>query len=102
MMNRSEFMFRLAQLLADLSQSERSEALQYYQDYFDDAGPENEQRIIAVALALLRLLRLQLKRDFPRRTVPEVNFPSQALADMVNKILMRRGAIAVRRQSLSR
>lgn len=47
MMNRSEFMFRLAQLLADLSQSERSEALQYYQDYFDDAGPENEQRIIA-------------------------------------------------------
>lgn len=47
MMNRSEFMFRLAQLLADLSQAERSEALQYYQDYFDDAGPENEQQIIA-------------------------------------------------------
>lgn len=46
MMNRSEFMFRLAQLLADLSQAERSEALQYYQDYFDDAGPENEQQII--------------------------------------------------------
>lgn len=46
MMNRSEFMFRLAQLLADLSQAERSEALQYYQDYFDEAGPENEQQII--------------------------------------------------------
>ena len=46
MMNRSEFMFRLAQLLSDLSQAERSEALQYYQDYFDEAGPENEQQII--------------------------------------------------------
>lgn len=46
MMNRSEFMFQLAQLLADLSQAERSEALKYYQDYFDDAGPENEARII--------------------------------------------------------
>lgn len=45
-MNRSEFMFQLAQHLADLSQAERSEALKYYQDYFDDAGPENEQRII--------------------------------------------------------
>ena len=45
-MNRSEFMFRLAQLLSDLSQAERSEALQYYQDYFDEAGPENEQQII--------------------------------------------------------
>ncbi|HIT06995.1 MAG TPA: DUF1700 domain-containing protein [Candidatus Scybalocola faecipullorum] len=45
-MNRSEFMFQLAQHLADLSQAERSEALKYYQDYFDDAGPENEQNII--------------------------------------------------------
>lgn len=45
-MNRSEFMFALAQLLADLPLEERSEALKFYNNYFDDAGPENEQQII--------------------------------------------------------
>lgn len=45
-MNRSEFMFALAQLLADLPFEERSEALKFYNNYFDDAGPENEQHII--------------------------------------------------------
>lgn len=45
-MNRSEFMFALAQLLVDLPFEERSEALKFYNSYFDDAGPENEQHII--------------------------------------------------------
>lgn len=45
-MNRSEFMFTLAQLLVDLPFEERSEALKFYNSYFDDAGPENEQHII--------------------------------------------------------
>lgn len=45
-MNRTEFMNRLEQLLWDIPESERREALQYYNDYFDDAGPENEEKII--------------------------------------------------------
>lgn len=46
-MTRAEFMKRLAELLNDVSPSEREEAIQYYNDYFDDAGVENEQGVIA-------------------------------------------------------
>lgn len=37
-MNRAEFMRRLAELLRDVAPTEREEAIQYYNDYFDDAG----------------------------------------------------------------
>lgn len=46
-MNRAEFMSRLAALLQDVPSAEREEALQYYNDYFDDAGEGNEQGVIA-------------------------------------------------------
>lgn len=45
-MSRTEFMERLEKLLWSISDSEREEALQYYNDYFDDAGPENEESVI--------------------------------------------------------
>lgn len=45
-MNRLEYMRRLEELLSDLSQSEREEALQYYNDYLNDAGVENEQEVL--------------------------------------------------------
>lgn len=45
-MNRIEFMKQLEMLLQDISESERKEAIQYYNDYFDDAGIENESKII--------------------------------------------------------
>lgn len=45
-MNRKEFMSKLEQLLADIPAEERAEALQYYEDYFDDAGAENEADVI--------------------------------------------------------
>lgn len=46
-MNRADFMKNLAELLADMTPAEREEAIQYYNDYFDDAGEENEQSVIA-------------------------------------------------------
>lgn len=46
-MNRAEFMEKLKNLLADIPEGEREEALNYYEDYFDDAGVENEQQVIA-------------------------------------------------------
>ena len=46
-MNRAEFMRRLTELLGDVPPSEREEAIQYYNDYFDDAGAENESGVIA-------------------------------------------------------
>lgn len=46
-MNRIEFMTQLAALLQDISVEERKEAMQYYNDYFDDAGEENEEQVVA-------------------------------------------------------
>ncbi|MBO5292419.1 MAG: DUF1700 domain-containing protein [Lachnospiraceae bacterium] len=42
-MNRLEFMRELEARLADIPESERREALQYYEDYLNDAGEEDEQ-----------------------------------------------------------
>lgn len=46
-MSRVEFMNQLKNLLWDIPEYEREEALNYYEDYFDDAGVENEQQVIA-------------------------------------------------------
>ena len=45
-MERKEFMRRLEALLSDLPENERAEALQYYNDYLDDAGVENEAAVL--------------------------------------------------------
>ena len=45
-MNRAQFMEQLKRLLSDISSAERDEALEYYNNYFDDAGPENEAAVI--------------------------------------------------------
>lgn len=45
-MNRAQFMEQLKRLLSDISEAERQEALDYYESYFDDAGPENEADVI--------------------------------------------------------
>ena len=46
-MNRKKFIDELAFLLQDIEDLERDEALQYYEDYFDEAGEENEQQVIS-------------------------------------------------------
>lgn len=45
-MNRIEFMTELASLLQDIPAEERRDAMQYYNDYFDDAGEDQEQQVI--------------------------------------------------------
>ena len=45
-MSRIEFMTELAALLQDIPVVERQEAMKYYNDYFDDAGEENEHQVI--------------------------------------------------------
>lgn len=45
-MNRVEFMQQLERLLCDISESDRLDAIAYYNDYFDEAGPENEAQVI--------------------------------------------------------
>ncbi len=41
------FLQRLEQLLADLTEEERREALEYYQDYLDDAGISEDEDVTA-------------------------------------------------------
>lgn len=45
-MSRQEFFRRLEYLLRAIPENERNDALAYYNDYFDEAGVENEQRVI--------------------------------------------------------
>ncbi len=61
-MNKVEFMRQLESLLQNISEQERQEALQYYGDYFDDAGPENEQAVLE-ALGNPARVAENIKRD---------------------------------------
>ncbi len=45
-MSRWEFMRRLEELLTDIPPGEREEALQYYNDYINDGGKENEAEVL--------------------------------------------------------
>lgn len=46
-MSRWEYMRRLEELLSDIPPGEREEALQYYNDYINDSGKENEAEVLA-------------------------------------------------------
>ena len=50
-MNRTEFMERLEELLSDVPQEEKRDALRYYNDYLDDAGAENENAALAALVS---------------------------------------------------
>lgn len=47
-MTRQEYMQQLAALLAAMPEAERRDALDYYEEYFDAAGPEKEAQTIQV------------------------------------------------------
>ena len=46
MKNRGEFIAQLKEKLRNLTHDEVASAIAYYEEYFDDAGSENEQRVI--------------------------------------------------------
>ena len=45
-MSRVEFMEQLERLLWDIPESDRVDAITYYNNYFDEAGAENEERVL--------------------------------------------------------
>ncbi|MDO4328013.1 MAG: hypothetical protein Q4C66_01585 [Lachnospiraceae bacterium] len=45
-MRRDEFMRELEYLLQDISDEDKADAIAYYQDYLDEAGPEHEEEVI--------------------------------------------------------
>lgn len=61
-MNRVDFMKQLESLLQNISPAEREEALQYYNEYFNDAGEEHEMDVIE-ALGNPAKVAENIKRD---------------------------------------
>lgn len=45
-MNRIEFLQRLEQALREMPVEERRRAMEYYENYFDEAGAENEEEVL--------------------------------------------------------
>ncbi len=45
-MNKDIFLHKLEELLSDLPEAEKKEALEYYRSYFEDAGDENSEKVI--------------------------------------------------------
>ena len=79
-MNRNEYMAALRQALAGLPEEERASALRYYEEYFDDAGPENEPRVIA-DLGAPDKVAAQILADYRELTaVPRAEHGSAAAA----------------------
>ena len=72
-MNRMEFMAELERLLADMPQEERQAAVQYYADYFADAGEENEAEVIR-ELGSPRKVAESIKSDYYGTDFNEAEF----------------------------
>ena len=79
-MNKKLFLDELHRLLSDLPPEERNQAIKYYEDYFEDAGPENEQAILK-ELGSPQELANQIKEQHRMisNTVREVLFTDRLL-----------------------
>lgn len=86
-MNRVEFMRQLESLLQNVAATEREEAIQYYNDYFDDAGAENEQAVIE-ALGNPARVAENIKRDLIGNGYGE---PQSQKAEASDRALMKYG-----------
>lgn len=79
-MNRIEYMRRLAALLQDVPAEERVATMQYYNDYFDDAGEENEEKVIE-ELGSPEQVAAEMKAGLGRRTEDTGEFRETGYAD---------------------
>lgn len=89
-MNRWEFMRKLEELLSDISPSEREEALQYYNDYLNDAGKENEREVIEALGSpeeVAEIVRAGLTDDPDKGEFTENGFASQQRKALQNEII---------------
>lgn len=69
-MNRQEFMYRLAAELSKMPRDEMRAAMEYYDEYFDEAGPEREQEAIQ-ELGSPEKIAAQIKADYAMRQLGE-------------------------------
>ena len=69
-MNRKEFMRRLRAELSRLPEEEKNAALEYYEEYFDEAGPEREQELIR-EMGSPRKVAGQIKSEYAMRMLDQ-------------------------------
>ena len=72
-MSREEFLRQLEKLLYDIPENERREAMEYYRNYFDDAGPMKEEQIIE-ELGSPQEVASGIKKDLFGETYSEYDF----------------------------
>jgi uncharacterized membrane protein len=73
-MNRAEFLSQLEQHLVGISPDEIRDVIAYYNEYFDDAGPENEAKVINELISPYRLAA-QIKAESAVRGLNENESP---------------------------
>lgn len=91
-MSRWEFMRRLEELLSDISPNEREEALQYYNDYFNDAGKENEKEVIDALGSpqqVAQIVKEGLAENENQGEFTENGFTSKAAEETKNEVMKR-------------
>ena len=74
-MNRSEFFNKLEQGLSKVSKEEKDAALDYYNEYFDDAGAENEEKVIE-ELGSPMQIAARIKADYAVKKLNEDTKPT--------------------------
>lgn len=65
-MNQEKFLNELERLLSDIPEDERREAMEYYRCYFEDAGVENEESVLAELVSpekVARTIKADLRGD---------------------------------------
>lgn len=83
-MNKNEFLSELNNLLGALSPNDRRNALQYYIEYFEDAGVENEQRVILELGSPEETAKLILE-EYSIPSEPQPN-PAQSMAKAADAV----------------
>lgn len=94
-MNRIEFMNRLSLLLSDIPENEREEAVQYYNDYLNDAGVESEEEVLK-SLGTPEDLAASIRRGLLEGGAPEGEFSEKGYREngcgIENEVACRQGS----------
>ncbi len=83
-MNKAEFLARLHKLLKKLPTEESQSAIRFYAEYFNDAGEENEQRVLS-ELGSPEAVAEQILADYEAKGVikPKKSMPKALLITLI-------------------
>lgn len=93
-MNRQEFMRQLEYLLSGIPTSEREDALAYYNNYFDEAGVENEVKVIeelGSPEAVAKIILADVYRDGGDYSNPEPEAYEHQVVPKQNRTTKKQG-----------